>query len=189
MHPIDSERARDAWGARVLDVVSHDLRYAVRGLARTPAVSAMIVVTLALGLGVSTAVVSLLDRLFVRPPTAVIVPNDVRRLYLTHECGGKDEITDRFNYPQFIDLKSGTDRTTAIAAYADTLMTVSGKDTRRVVGYSDANFWTLLGVRASRGRTFDSTEVSFASPADVAAISDSYWRAALVAVPMRLARP
>ena len=173
-----AERAREAWGARVLDVATQDVRYALRGLVRTPGVSAMIVVTLALGLGVSAAVLSLLDRLFVRPPAGVVAPNEVRRLYLTHDWGTKNAVTDEFNYPQLLDLRSATDPATPIAVYAtDTVVVGSDDAPRRVVGYTDASFWHLLGVHASRGRTFDASEVSFASPADVAVISDSYWRA------------
>ena len=175
-----AERARDVWGTRALDVLTHDVRYAARGLLRTPGASAMIVLTLALGLGVNAAVLSFLDRLFVRLPAGVASAHDVRRLYLTHKWGPDIETRGTFNNPQRLDLQSANDPSTPMALYGtDTALVGTDESSRRVVGYTDAQYWPLLGVSMSMGRTFDSTETPFGAPADVAIISDSYWRANL----------
>src|SRR5689334_13260083 len=58
-----------------------DFAYASRSLRRAPGLSATIIVTLALGIGVNAMLFSLLDRLFVQPPSGISRPGQLRRLY------------------------------------------------------------------------------------------------------------
>ena len=61
------ERTRDVWGWRWLDDLGRDLRHAVRGLGRTPGFAAAVVVILAVGTGVATAMFGIVYGLLIRP--------------------------------------------------------------------------------------------------------------------------
>src|ERR1043166_4267834 len=76
------EATRAVRGTALLDAFAQDLRYAVRGLRRSPGLALTIVITLALGVGANAAVFSVLDRVFLQAPPGVARPDEVRRVYV-----------------------------------------------------------------------------------------------------------
>src|SRR5207249_11513975 len=68
---------------RAPSLVLHDLRYALRTLARSPGLSLAAVLTLGLGIGANSAIFGVVDRLFFRPPAHVVDPGRVVRLNVT----------------------------------------------------------------------------------------------------------
>ena len=77
------ERTRDVWGWRWLDDLGRDLRHAIRDLKRNPGFFAMVVLVLALGIGASTAMFSIVHRLLLRPlpypdSEAIVLAGQVR---------------------------------------------------------------------------------------------------------------
>jgi putative ABC transport system permease protein len=61
------EDARDVWAMRVLDGLQQDVRAAVRGLRKSPGFSAVVIGTLALGIGANTSLFSIFNSLIMRP--------------------------------------------------------------------------------------------------------------------------
>src|SRR4051812_1615420 len=61
------ERCRDAWPLRWVEDLVHDLRYAVRGLRRSPAFTSIVVTVLALGIGATTTLFSVISAVLLRP--------------------------------------------------------------------------------------------------------------------------
>ena len=61
------ERTRDVWGWRWLDDLARDLRHAIRGLGRSPGFAASVVIILALGTGVTTAMFGIVYGMLIRP--------------------------------------------------------------------------------------------------------------------------
>src|SRR5829696_9014190 len=78
---IDQRVARRASRTEWLDGWRQDIVYAARSLRHTPGVTLTIVVTLALGLGANTAMFSLLNAVFLRPPPGVAEPDQMRRVW------------------------------------------------------------------------------------------------------------
>jgi hypothetical protein len=94
------EEIRDARRVQWLTDFVDDVRYALRSLRRTPALSAFIVATIALGIGMTATPFSMLDALIFRP-YPVPRPNDVVTLVST----SRDNAYDLFSYSEYRDLR------------------------------------------------------------------------------------
>src|SRR5262249_23496089 len=143
----------------LVDRVRQDLEYAWRGLRRAPGFTAMVVATLALGIGVNGAMFAFLDRVFVRAPSGVGAPREVRRLYIAYN--GMTELrsspaSDNFKYPHFRAI-AATDSTLEIAAFTppDSTSIVQG-DLRVPIRRSRVTgaYFSTLRVRPQLGRFF-----------------------------------
>ena len=60
------DNVRDTWLSRVVEALVHDVRYGARNLRRNPGYGAMVIITMALGIGANTAIFSLLDSVMLR---------------------------------------------------------------------------------------------------------------------------
>jgi putative ABC transport system permease protein len=129
-----------------------DLRYAVRTLRKSPAFTAVAVLTLALGIGFNTAIFSIIDAVLLRPlPFAK--PGELVRLYETEDAPGKYPFTG----PDFLDWKAQnhTFQDMTLIGWPHS-MNLSGQgEPLHVSGIpAEANFFSLLGARPLLGRTF-----------------------------------
>src|SRR5262245_40924959 len=112
----------------------HDLRYAVRTLVKTPAFTAVVVLTLALGIGANTAIFSLTDQLLLR----LLPVKDPQQLVVLDGPGafqGRTFNNGTFSYPMYRDFR---DRTTVfsgvIARFPAPLTMVTDGQAERVSG-------------------------------------------------------
>jgi hypothetical protein len=152
-----ADGAHDAWGWSRVAAILQDTRYAMRGLAKRPSFTLVIILTLALGLGVNAAVFSLLDRLFARPPAGVAASNELRRLYVLQTwTESQHTVRDAFDYPAWQDLHAAADAggATDITAYdLDSVRLGDDANARRVVAaFVDDNYWRVGGVGRAGGR-------------------------------------
>jgi predicted permease len=171
------ERVRSGgWEARVETFVQ-DARYALRGLRRNPAFTAIAILTLALGIGANTAMFSVVSAVLLRPlpyrdanAVALIWTDDVRR-GLHREATAYPTITDwRSENRSFVDVAYySTGRTTLGATAAGT-----GPRERSRAAFSSANLLPLLGVAPVRGRIISPDDEANAEP--VAVISYGLWQ-------------
>ena len=155
----------------------HDIRYAVRGLRTNRAVSALAVLMLAVGIGATTAIFSVANWMVIRPVPGV---SDAGRLaevrFWTENEGGS--FSPKFvSYPNYRDLVAGAPALAGLAGYQTSAVHASteGRRARRVSGESvTANYFEVLGVRASVGRFFrEEEDVPGAQP--TAVIGDRLW--------------
>jgi predicted permease len=153
---VAEERFYEARRWLAWDNLVRDFRYALRTLRKTPGLVALVVLCLGLGIGVNTTLFSVFNAMLLKEPTA----REPERL-VQIEPGNGDQIsylnyTDLGRPAGFTDLAI-SNRTALNLSSGDTLQSVSALQV-------SANFFELLGVGASSGRTFTALETPDARP-------------------------
>jgi putative ABC transport system permease protein len=132
-----------------------DLRYGFRTMMKRPGFTLIAVMTLALGIGSSTAIFTVVDAAVIRG-LPYRSPNE---LYHMWERTPQKEFDQReFSYPDYQDYLQN--KVVDIAAYSGggTILNANGESERVFAPVVSANFFSVLGVEAIRGRTFQSDE-------------------------------
>lgn len=164
-----------------VDGLRQDLAYAWRTTTRAPGVTAIVVVTLALGIGANAATFTVLDRLYLRPPGGIEDPASLRRVWVEHFRTG-DGVPFRsqsMNYPMYQALTEVADDPTRLALFTTDYSLRLGKlrSDPKVRGvYASANYFSVLGVRPALGRFYTADEDRLGSGAPVAVVSHAFWR-------------
>lgn len=129
-----------------------DLRLAIRGVVNRPALTLLIVLTLALGLGPNTVIFSLVNAVLLRP-LPVEDPSSLVRFSTTAPDGS---FSSRFSYPDYRDFESLSGVFTGIAAQSLNPMTLeAGGVARPMLGeVVSGDYFSVLGVSAQLGRLF-----------------------------------
>lgn len=169
------EEARDARGLRWLDDLRHDVRFAMRMLVKSPLFTGTVVVTLALGIGLNTAVFSMIDALLLRPLPGVRASSELVQIYRT--APGNEQFNSS-SIPHFWDVrKRSTSVFSGVAAWSFAPMSVSASDRpQRVFGNMvSADFFTVLGVTPALGRVFGPAEDEGRGGHPVAVLSNAGW--------------
>ena len=141
---------RQSWGIRQLDALQQDVAQALRLIRKHPALSAVAAVSLAIGIGLNTALFALLDATILRR-LPVDRPEQLVDVY-TSDVDGFSWYGS--SYPDYLDLRRG-DRTLAgLAGYVPAVGAVRIDDrTRALAGEAvTGNYFQLLGVPAAHGR-------------------------------------
>lgn len=160
----------------MLDRLRQELRYAARTLARSPLFTLVAVLSIAVGVGATTAIVTLASTLLLRPPPGIGDPGRVVSVGRTQDGRG----FDNFSYPNFLDYRAGATTLTGLAAVRMDPQNVSlaGPSGGEPIqaGYASGNFFVVLQARPAYGRFFrpDEDRVPGASP--VAVLSHAFWR-------------
>jgi predicted permease len=153
----------------------NDLRFALRQLRKSPGFTIAAAIVLALGIGVNTAVFSLVNTLFFAPP-AYAKPHDMVQLFSQDK---KDPKKFRgFSYPTYRDIREQNAVFSDAMAFNLALVGLGQKgDTRRAfAAVVSSNYFSLLGVPLARGRAFLPEEETPGRNAPVAIVSYSYWQ-------------
>ena len=184
------EQSQEAWGWTWLDRRLQDLRYAVRTLRRSPGFAVTVVVTLALGLGATAAMFTVVNRVLLQSmPYA-----NARRLVEIEEWGRKGPLA----YVPFLDLQEWRTRSRSFEqiGFVDTHRSnafLEGDAGSEQIDFPrvSANLFATLGVRPAMGRGFvEQHGDGFAKTGDADSIvlSDAVWRDAFGANPKILGR-
>src|SRR5258706_15429173 len=92
----------------MLEHFIQDLRYAIRTLARSPAFTLGVVLTLGLGIGANVAMFPIVDRMLFRPPPYLHDPATTHRVYLARFYRGDEFTSGGLQYARYVDLTNGT---------------------------------------------------------------------------------
>ena len=150
-------------------LAGHDLRHALRMMAARPALTAAVLVTVAIGVGANTAMFSVVDAVLFEPlpfrdPGRLVVVWPERRGSLS-----------RPEYRDVRDLSRSFDGLAAVNARSSFSLTGTGEAARLTGVYASANFFDVLGVDAAVGRTFLPDEDQPGHDG-VVVLSDGLWR-------------
>lgn len=174
------EDTRDTHGIASLENLVRDLRYALRGIRSRPGFAAVIMLTLALGVGVNAAMFGIVDRVLLRPPAYLIDPASVNRLYDEWTLAdGKRGANDGFEYTRFTAFARENRTLSQVAGFAYRTMAVGrGTDTRvAMVGIVTGNFFEFFNVHALIGRLFGRDDDQVPNGHLVAVLGNAYWQA------------
>src|SRR6059036_2343378 len=152
-----------------------DFKFAFRQLLEAPGFTTAAVIVLALGIGVNTAVFSLVNTLFFAPP-AYAKPHEVVQLFSQDKKNPKK--FRGFSYPTFLDIRKQNTVFSDAMSFNLSLIGLGQKgDTRRAfAAIVSSNYFSVLGVPLVRGRTFLPDEETPGRNAPVAIVSYSYWQ-------------
>lgn len=180
------EEGRDARGGRWLEDARHDLRYTARTLWATPGFTATAVMTLALGIGATTAIFSVVDGVLLKPlpyPDA----HELVTVWTTNGAPDSEPFTS--SPPDFRELEQLSRSFTGLAAYtvADVNLSSTGEPSRLTAARVSPALFPILGVLPRLGRPFDRHEGEFGAHR-VALLSDGLWRASFGADPAAIGR-
>lgn len=155
-----------------------DLRYASRGLIKTPLFTIGVVLTLALGIGVNATMFGVVDTLFLRPPTGVKDPGGIVRVYYRQHFDVMGTFTgSSTSYPSFTDLRDHVPGFAQVAAVTTRPLGLGrGADAIQVVVAAVSHqYFPMLGVQPVRGRFFTAAEDQ-PSGERVAVLSYGFWQ-------------
>ena len=152
-----------------------DVRYGLRMLAKNPGFTVVAVLTLALGVGATTAIFSVIYGVLLRP-LPYTHPERIVHLWEMSSDGHHMNFAD----PNFADMQSQNHSLQGIAEYGNLLESVSGgkEPTRTMVAPVSRDFFAVLGVQPAIGRGFAPEEQRYNAPA-TAMVSYAYWKQSL----------
>jgi predicted permease len=169
------EEVRDMRGTRWIEEIVGDVRFALRSLGRSRGFSAAVIVTLALGIGVNTAMFTLLRGTLLRP-----LPNrnGDRLVYLRQSAPAAHQDNAAFSVPEVQDYRVASKTLAAFAEYSSGVpFTLVGRDNQPMrvkVGVVTGNFFTVMGLDAVLGRLTNPGDDGPAA-ASVAVLSFEFW--------------
>jgi putative ABC transport system permease protein len=141
------EDVRSVWIPGWLDRLRQDARDAMRSVRRSPAFSIAIVLTLALGIGLTTAIYSVVNAVLLRP---LDYANPDRVVWLT--AGGKTgiEVANNIDFDLWRSHATSLSRVAAYD-YSDSTLVLGGEASRIRVVFASDDFWAITGARALFG--------------------------------------
>jgi len=166
------EECREARGLTLVESVVQDIRYAIRQLRKNPAFAAVVILTLALGIGANTAIFSIVDAVILRPLTY----RDADRLFAIYETipqSGAIPVSGN----HFREWRKSVRSFAQMALVSEMVrnLTGAGEAEQVHIGRASAALFPILGIQAQLGRTFLEEEETPGKPL-VVVLSNDLWR-------------
>ena len=179
------EECRQSWGVSVLEALARDINHAVRVLVKSPGFSTVVVLKLALGIGATSGIFTLIDAVMLRP-LPVSDPASLYRIGDGDEGGIEGGLQGRwgmFTFPLYERLKGATPEFEEVTAFSAGLMELSVRrqgveSVARILRaeYVSGSYFSTLGVGAFSGRVFETDDNRHSAP-PVVVLSHHAWRA------------
>ena len=152
-----------------------DLRFGIRTFVKTPGLSAVAVIVMALGIGANTAIFSIINEMLFRPLSGQA--DDLVGVF-SHDRSVPDSYR-AFSYPNYADIRDASaDVFDGLMAHTFAMIgTPAGDTTRRVFAdVVSSNYFDTLDVRLAAGRTFTSEEERPGARIPVAIVTYGWWK-------------
>jgi putative ABC transport system permease protein len=177
-----SEDTHDVRGTSGMDDIGRDVVFGLRQLRRSPGFSVAAVLTLALGIGATTAIFSVLNGVLLRP--SPFAHSD--RLVMLWETDTRSGTTrEPGAWPDYIDFRDRTRTFDALAAFvgSEVNLAMEGRDPVRIAGMRTThNYLDVVGMRPLIGRYFNAAEDQ-PGGAKVVVLGENLWRTTFDASP------
>ena len=166
------ERVRDRRGIPILEIAARDVQYGLRMLRKNPVFAGVAIATLALGIGVNTALFSVVNAVLIDP----LPYPESDRLVTLHESKPNFD-AGSLSYPNFRDWQAMNRTFSGMAILRRTSFSLLGKgEPEQVRGqYVSSDFFSLLGVVPVRGRFFAGGEDAIGGK-PLALIGEELWK-------------
>jgi predicted permease len=158
----------------MLDLLRQDVRYAARALGRSPLFAIVSVLSIAIGVGATTAIVTVANTLLFRPPPGVGHPDRV--VLIGHAYQGRS--IDNFSYPSLLDYRAAKSLSALAGIRVDpqsvSLSGPSGGEPIQMSAVS-GNLFEVLEARPALGRFFTADEDRAPGANPVVVLSHAFW--------------
>jgi macrolide transport system ATP-binding/permease protein len=173
---VRKEEMRDMRRVRWLTDFLDDARYATRSLSRTSGLTAFVVITLALGIGMTSGTFSMVDALIFRPYPVPHAGGVLTLASTTHDSNLED-----FSYREYLDIRDKTNSYDGVIANADMEAVGFSAEplaTPRVRGgmMVSGNYFHVLGVEPRLGRGFREDEDQVPGRDAVVVLGPDFWK-------------
>lgn len=166
----------------MLGAFLQDVRYALRGLGKSPGFTAVAVIILTLGIGANATIFTLVEEIFFKAPAGVGEPGGIVRLHRSSQ-----EIPEEWwSHPDYVFFREKNRSFSGLAAYSPNLVPVTAaipgageRPLRAEASFVSASFFDVLKVRPAAGRGFLPQEGAAPGQAAVAVVSHGFWRRSL----------
>jgi predicted permease len=181
------EESCDVWIWPWVTSAWQDLRYAVRMLLRQPPFAAVVITMLALGIGTSTVVFSVVNGILLRQ-VAAERPEELARIVFARQDNRQGN--GDLSWPNYSDLRERSRSFTGLAGHTLTWVAFGAADTPDVVfgEFVTSNYFDVIGVRLVQGRGFSAEEGRVPGGSPVVVLSHSLWKRKFAASPTALGR-
>ena len=158
--------------------IGQDIRYALRGLRKSPGFAIVAVITLALGIGANTAIFTVVNAVFFHP-IPVHDPDRLVALYTADQRTvlGLNNNFLPLSYPNADDIQHRVQSFSGVTMFigAPVSMTINGQPDRYFAQLASGNYFDVLGVPAALGRTFRPEEDREPGAGPVIVLSHGFW--------------
>ncbi len=156
-------------------IVLQDFRTATRALSRSPLFTFTAVVSLAIGLGATTSVFTVVNAFFLRPVPGIEKQDELVNVGRAAVDG---ERSPRFSYPDYLDLRDRQQVFSSLAAYTDRgfNLDLGGNPTLMVGQVVSGNYFSVYGVEAAVGRLLSPADDTHPGAHPVVVLSHGLWQ-------------
>jgi putative ABC transport system permease protein len=163
------------------DLFLHDLKFAIRSLARAKGLATTVVLTLALGIGANAAIFSLVRGVLLRP---LVNADENRLIYIRQSALGIGSPNVNFSVPEILDLKAGVHSLTEFGDFSTIGFTMIGLGEPREVraGVVGGTYFEVMGLHPVLGRLLDMRDDG-PKAAGAAVLTYRFWKETLKADP------
>ena len=167
------ERSREVWQWPSIENFFMDVRYGMRMLAKNPGFTAVALLTLALGIGATTAMFSIVDGAFLKP-LPVSDPGQFVSIWMQAAQGASSEVS----FPDYLDLRAQCSSLSGVVAYDREGRFVNSMEESSMVlvDVVSLNYFDVLGIKPHLGGTFPHEAEGSAPLGPTAVISYSLWK-------------
>ena len=157
----------------------NDIRFALRMLAKSPGFSIVAVLTLAIGIGANTAIFSVVNALLLKP-LPFPEPKQLVAFGMTNTRNKEQTSLGSLSYPDFFDFRDQNQTLASSAVYRDRAFALTGEQGATSLRgvKSSAEFFDVLGIKPSMGRTFSREDERAGGGVGgfKVILSDDFWR-------------